>query len=137
MTARVCRTAFLILLLSCLISCSLQRAQEAEAAKTKMVGMSREDVLTCMGPPAQKTSEGTTEVWTYPSGNGRVDSFASFAGSASGGVAYGSAIGSSQQRFCVVNLIVTDGRVKAVNYNGPTGGLLTRGEQCAYASKIA
>jgi|SRR5271154_6610036 len=132
MITRVSCAAF-TLLLPFVIGCSLQRAQEAEAAKTQMIGMSREDVLTCMGPPAQKSSEGATEVWSYPSGNGQVDIVSSFAGSASGGVAYGSAIGSSRQRFCVVNLIMIDGKVKVVNYNGPTGGVLTRGEQCAYA----
>jgi hypothetical protein len=28
---------------------------------------------------------------------------------------------------------MNSGRVTAVNYAGPTGGLLTAGEQCAYA----
>ena len=35
-----------------------------------MVGMSKEQVLTCMGPPASKTAEGQTEVWSYNSGDG-------------------------------------------------------------------
>ena len=28
---------------------------------------------------------------------------------------------------------MTEGKVKAINYNGPTGGILTTGEQRAYA----
>jgi hypothetical protein len=115
-----------------LISCALQRAQQAEDAKAQMVGMTKEQVFTCMGPPAQKSSEGATEIWSYPSGNGRVDSAGTFAGAADNGVAFGSAFGTSQRRFCVVNLVMSDGKVTAVNYNGPTGGILTTGEQCAY-----
>jgi outer membrane protein assembly factor BamE (lipoprotein component of BamABCDE complex) len=38
-----------------------------------MVGMSKEQVLQCMGPPAQTSAEGQTEVWSYASGNGRTD----------------------------------------------------------------
>ena len=43
----------------------------------------------------------------------------------------GTAVSSS--RFCNVNIVMTAGLVSAVNYTGPTGGLLTAGEQCAYA----
>jgi hypothetical protein len=32
-----------------------------------------------------------------------------------------------------VNIVMTNGVVSEVNYTGPTGGLLTQGEQCAYA----
>jgi hypothetical protein len=39
----------------------------------------------------------------------------------------------TRQRSCIVNVTMTKGRVSRVNYLGPTGGLLTQGEQCAYA----
>jgi hypothetical protein len=39
----------------------------------------------------------------------------------------------SSNRFCNVNIVFAGGQVSAVNYTGPTGGLLTAGEQCAYA----
>jgi hypothetical protein len=123
----------LLLLLFVLTGCSLQRAQEAEQAKAQMIGMPKEAVFACMGPPAQKSSEGATEIWSYPSGNRRVDTVTSFGGSTSGGAVYGAGVGVSRARFCVVNLVIVDGNVQAVNYNGPTGGLLTHGEQCAYA----
>ena len=35
-----------------------------------MVGMSKEQVLACMGAPVNKATEGMTEVWAYNSGNG-------------------------------------------------------------------
>jgi hypothetical protein len=107
--------------------------------------MSKEEVFACMGPPTQKSSEGRTEIWTYPSGNGRVDSVASGGGFGSGSAsvngntvnssesAFVIASGFSKKRFCIVNLVIRDGKVRAVNYNGPTGGLLSKGEQCAYA----
>lgn len=128
-----------------LCGCAVQRAEKARNAKLAMIGMSKEDVLACAGPPAQKDAEGATEVWSYQSGNGATSTFAT-ASAYGQGQAFGSpgyafsngqahAFGSSfsQRRFCVVNIVVRNGVVSAVNYNGPTGGLLTRGEQCAYA----
>ena len=128
-----------------LSGCSIERGETARAAKASMIGMTKEDVLACMGPPAQKAAEGETEVWSYPSGNGATATF-STASATGEGSAYGSAgythssgsafgYGSSytHHRFCVVNVVMHGGAVAAVNYNGPTGGLLSRGEQCAYA----
>jgi hypothetical protein len=45
----------------------------------------------------------------------------------------GTAVAVSESRFCTINLVMSGGRVSRVNYVGPTGGLLTRGEQCAFA----
>jgi len=79
---------FVLLMTGCfLTSCAVQRAVVAQSAQAKMVGLSKEQVLACMAPPAQKMAEGVTEVWSYSSGNDR----------------------------------------------GPTGGLLTGGDQCAFA----
>ena len=90
-----------------------------------MVGMSKERVLACMGAPATKAAEGTTEVWGFSSGNGMTVVDASY------GRYRGSAVASS--RFCNINIVFTGGQVVTVNYAGPTGGLLTAGEQGAYA----
>ena len=90
-----------------------------------MVGLSKEQVLTCMGAPANKAAEGATEVWGYASGNGMTVATASY--DRYGGTAV------SSSRFCNINIVMASGRVTAVNYTGPTGGLLTAGEQCAYA----
>ena len=57
----------------------------------------------------------------------------------SGNTAYGSTSGTSsglaiaQRRYCVINVVMAGDAVSTVNYSGPTGGLLTGGEQCAYA----
>jgi hypothetical protein len=119
------------------------------SAQEKMVGLSREQVLACMGPPASKAAEGATEVWSYSSGNDRVTAvgtgYAQTDGSFSGqrmGNTYsgtGSATSTSlstaiaTRRFCTVNVVMSEGRVSRLNYAGPTGGILTGGEQCAFA----
>lgn len=128
-----------------LAGCAVERAQVAESAQTKMVGLSREQVLACMGPPVNKLAEGKTEVWAYASGDGSRTSV-SFAdanthGTVTGNSGYAtinantsaSGITSSSARYCVVNIVMANGAVSRVNYSGPTGGLLTAGEQCAFA----
>jgi hypothetical protein len=87
--------------------------------------MSKEQVLGCMGAPANKAAEGATEVWGYASGNGMTVATASY--DRYGGTAV------SGSRFCNINIVFAYGQVSAVNYTGPTGGLLAAGEQCAYA----
>jgi hypothetical protein len=49
---------------ACLTECTIQRAVIANDAQNKMVGLSKEQVLACMGAPRK----GATEVWTYDSG---------------------------------------------------------------------
>ncbi len=44
--------------------------------------------------------------------------------------ATGSVVSSS--RFCNVNVAMSNHVVQPVNYAGPTGGLITEGEQCAF-----
>jgi outer membrane protein assembly factor BamE (lipoprotein component of BamABCDE complex) len=108
-----------------LAGCAIQRAQIAEDARAQMIGMPKEQVLACMGAPSNKAAEGATEVWGYASGNGMTVASASF--DRYGGTAV------SSNRFCNINIVFAGGQVSAVNYTGPTGGLLTAGEQCAYA----
>jgi outer membrane protein assembly factor BamE (lipoprotein component of BamABCDE complex) len=112
-----------------LAGCAIQRAQLANDAQSEMVGMTKEQVLSCMGPPANKAAEGATEVWSYPSGNGQT-SVSTFA---TGGGRFASGFGVAEQRFCTINVTMNGGRVSRMNYVGPTGGLLTQGEQCAFA----
>lgn len=132
-----------------LSGCAVQRAVVAQSAQEKMVGLSKEQILACMGPPASKAVETSTEVWSYSSGNDRVTAMGTGYSQTSGSVSGArndntfSATGNTQttslssatasRRFCTVNVVMNDGRVSRVNYSGPTGGLLTGGEQCAFA----
>ena len=125
--------------------CALQRVQVAQDARAQMVGMRKEQVLGCMGPPGNKAAEGQTEVWSYASGNGYSSTIATAdvnttaQGSRIGNQIYSSAnstgfgTATSTRRFCTVNIVMKGGVVAVVNYQGPTGGLLTAGEQCAFA----
>jgi hypothetical protein len=89
-----------------LSACSIQRGQIANDAQAKMIGLSKEQVLACMGPPVNKDTGGATEVWSYNSGKGG---------------------------NCNVKVTIKDDHVSAVDYSGLTGGLLSPNEQCAYA----
>ena len=138
------------------MGCAIDRAQTAAAAQTAMIGMAKAEVLACMGVPQAKAIEGNVEVWSYSSGNGRTDSFSSSYSSTNAvaacvaqatrvgntvygaGVAAGSSetsslgVGTRRSRACTVNVVLTDAKVSRVSYSGPTGGVLTKGEQCAY-----
>jgi len=111
-------------------ACAIQRADVAHNAQAQMIGLSKENVLACMGPPLNKAAEGQTEVWSYTSGNGRVQSSAVVTGDTSYSV---TGIAVTTQRYCNIDIVMTNGVVSRVNYSGPTGGLLTPGEQCAFA----
>ena len=98
-----------------LTACAIQRSQIANDAQSKMVGLSNERVLACMGPPLNKATEGGTEVWSYNSGNNATPA------------------GDGKGRHCTINVKIWNGRVGAVDYLGPSGGLIAPNEACASA----
>src|SRR5450631_1479250 len=104
------RVLGIVVLGAALSGCAIQRAQIAQDARAQMVGMPKEQVLACMGAPANKAAEGGTEVWGYASGNGMTVASASF--DRYGGTAV------SSNRFCNVNVVFAGGQVSAVNYTG-------------------
>ena len=110
-------------------ACAIQRSETARTAKEQMIGLPKEKILACMGPPADQMTVGGTEVWAYASGNGQTVGSAF----ASGGSGFASGFGVSERRFCKVDIVMTKGVVSAVNYSGPTGGALAPDEQCAFA----
>ena len=105
--------------LTLLASCSFQPAQQATDAEAQMVGMTKQQVYTCMGVPAQKAQEGSAEIWTYSSGDGHTATFTD----------------ATIRRFCTVNVAFQNARVSQVSYVGSTGGPLTEHEQCPFAVK--
>jgi hypothetical protein len=98
-----------IILLGCAVlsACFRHRTELAQDAQSYMVGMSKEEILRCTGPPTQKTTEGATEVWSFYPGNGG---------------------------FCTVSVVMVGDHVSRVNYLGPMGDQLPGG-QCAFAVK--
>jgi hypothetical protein len=125
----------LCVVIACLFlsACTIQRAQMATEARTSMIGMTKEQVLACMGPPQAKAAEGTTEVWSYASGDGSTTTAASVYGGrwSAGGIA------TSSVKYCNVNVAMSGGRVSQISFTGPTGGLLTQGEQCRHIPAVA
>lgn len=96
--------------------CAIERAAVAQQAQGDMVGMSKEQILACMGPPMNKAAEGATAAWSYSTNPTMMLDR-----------------GSGATRYCTVTILMTGGNVSAGRYQGPTGGLIAQGEQCAYA----
>jgi hypothetical protein len=108
-------------------ACGMQQARVAGDAPTLMVGLTQEQVLSCMGPPASKAKEGTTEVWSYPSGDGRRDTMSS------SGQGWSSGANAPDQAYCTVNIAMAAGRVSKMSYTGPSGEPISSSSQCAFA----
>lgn len=120
--------AGLLIMCAVLSGCSIQRAGEAKRAKVELVGMSQERILSCMGVPVAEKTLGQTTVWQYFSGG---DSRAVVTAQQLGQTTIATL--NRKRRYCEVNLVMRSGVVEAVNYSGRTGGLVTQGEQCAFA----
>ena len=135
--ARRLRPLAAIVVLLALSACALQRADDAAAAKTRMPGLTRAEVLACMGPPKRKASDGAIEVWSYLSTDRRGESVGNSL--RAGGLTTGSAsvrISEHDSNFCTVNVVMKNGVVKAVNYNGPSSSsIFARDDECGYAVK--
>lgn len=119
----------ILFLLACtLVGCGkLQRAQVAERAQSELIGISKLELLSCAGVPVRSEKIEDMEFLTYVGGGDSVGSIAGGAGSSSGG-----GVISISRRYCEGTFILKNGAVEKVNYTGRTGGLVTKGEQCAY-----
>ena len=101
-----------------LSSCKFQRVETANLAKTQLVGMTKEQILSCMGGPAAINKAGGTEVWTYGSGGGSVGvgtGTTHTTGTATSFTSTSSAFFSSQRRYCKVDIVLRNARVQNVN----------------------
>lgn len=110
-----------------LAGCAIQRAEIAQDARAQMVGMAEEQVLACMGAPAGAKAAGGATVGLGLQLRQRRDASSTLATDAT-------VIHSQLTEAGLQNQYrIREQQVSAVNYAGPTGGLLTAGEQCAYA----
>lgn len=131
LTIAVCLSAVLA---SCNATSNVfSRASLASEAQTSLIGKSKGQILACMGSPIRTASADNVDVLTFASGDGTTQSLgtASVYGSPGSAVAFGSS--HTVTRSCEVDIVFEGGRVSRVNYKGRTGGLITQGEQCAYA----
>ena len=120
---------FCFLLLSLAGCGSFGCSHDATEARHKMVGMTKEQVLVCMGPPKKKATAGSTDVWAYDSSDGSNTSTG--AHDKISGVNFSTS--HSQKSTCTVNIVMNHDVVAIVHYNGPRGGFMARDEQCGYA----
>ena len=99
-----------------------------QVAQQSMIGLSKRDILACMGQPAQRVPSGQgTEIWTYTGGQMR---------------GYGPqwAIGLNTNLVpfapggnCDVVLVMTNGRVSEVGYSAVDGGKFPLGQECIFS----
>ena len=108
--------------------CIYQRAGLASRAKTELVGMSKIELLSCAGVPVRQERMDNLEFLTYSVDEDGVGAAVATSTSPSTAIA----TGKRTYFYCDVTFVLKDGVVQKVNYKGHTGGLLTKGEQCAF-----
>jgi outer membrane protein assembly factor BamE (lipoprotein component of BamABCDE complex) len=105
------KAGLLSVMLLALAGCASGRGATANEAQSQMIGMSKEQILRCMGPPHSSYTVGSsTEVW-----------------------AYNSAPQEGAAPACIVNVMTQDSQVIDIDYRGPAGALMPKDKQCVYA----
>lgn len=93
-----------------------------------MVGLTKEQVLSCMGLPQQAAAEGQTEVWSYMSGGETEVHSNSTSSSFIPGIVSGYESAYESARYCIVDIVMTQGRVARVNYRWADRGGAIQGQ---------
>ncbi|MFZ5504612.1 MAG: hypothetical protein ACOY7P_03900 [Pseudomonadota bacterium] len=108
--------------------CAVQRANLAERAQSEMVGMSKKELLLCAGVPLRQERVEDLEFLTFSGGGDSVSSGAATA------VSSKTVVGTetTTRRYCEATFVLKNSAIEKVSYQGRTGGLLTKGEQCAF-----
>ena len=104
-----------------------QPLETDQVAQQSMIGLSKRDILACMGRPAQRAPAGEgTEIWTYA--GGRMRGYGpQWALLLNTDVAPFTAGGS-----CDVVLVMTNGRVSQAGYTAVDGAGLPLGQECLF-----
>jgi hypothetical protein len=107
--------------------CESQPLEVNQVAQQSMIGLSKRDILACLGQPATRAPAGqATEIWTYVGGHMR---------------GYGPqwAIGLNTNLIpfaapgnCDVVLVMTNARVSQIGYAAVDGGALALGQECLF-----
>ena len=111
-----------------LFGCAIQRAEIASRAQTELVGMSKKDLFLCAGVPQRQERVVDLEFLTFAGGGDSVGSAVATRTSPNTAVA----VGKSTHRYCESTFVLKNGIIQKVNYQGRTGGLISKGEQCAF-----
>ena len=112
-----------LVLLPILAGCAeIQSTKIAKEARTKMIGLTKEQLLQCAGPPASKAAKGETEVWRYNSGGGAT----SYDSDGIGGT-------TAVTYYCIIDVNINSDRVQRIDYSGNTSAGLYEDVFCASA----
>jgi hypothetical protein len=121
-----------------LASCMSERVQLATAAQTRMVGLTKAELLACAGPPHAATSQGDLEILSFDVGEPAEPGTpaapppAAAARAAGPGQTGASAFHLGlRQKHCVARVTVVDDRVRRVSYVSSAGLPVTDLERCA------
>jgi len=109
-------------------ACGFQREQLAKDAPNLMMGASKDQVVACMGQPANKSTAGTAEVWSYKSDSGDIEPF-----EIGGEQTLTPAARRPNPSACTINITLVGGRVSKLSYTGPDGEAIAASKHCAYA----
>jgi hypothetical protein len=135
------RNHYVVALLSlALVTCS-KPAPNVTTARNSMVGMSAEQIASCMGRPGTALTQDNTTVWSYDTFSGAgappilVDptSLSSQNAPQSGGPlsgSFASAMGPPPRAACTVTVIFNQGQVDDLNFLGPNGTQLSQSDEC-------
>ena len=96
-------------------------------AQATMIGLSKRDILACMGPPPWRTAPAqATEIWTYQTGVTTTDSPPWSVGTNFSLLATATP--------CDVRIVMTNAHVSQIAYVLPDGRALPSGRQCSFAA---
>jgi hypothetical protein len=115
-------------------ACALQRAKIAERAKTDMIGLTKSDVLACMGQPDSRRGGEDFQEWVYSHSDAPgVGDYVNDRGGIDSGTGIGNETRTTVRgRYCVATVSFRRDSVASVRFSGTTGGIVTRDEQCAF-----
>lgn len=109
-----------------------ERSGQATKVKSQLVGLRKDQVRACAGPPRRREVRDETEVWIYEVGDDDVRRGPDPSATDPGTFGIESPSRVIPKRYCVARVSIREGRVSSVSYSGMTGGVFSRGEQCAF-----
>jgi len=112
-------------LLALALAACAEKPEVDQIAQMTMIGLSKRDILICMGEPARRRSLGEgTEIWAYPVG-----------GTTTGTPPWGAGLNLAASQGplpCDVTVVMTNAHVSQVTYRLPDGRPLPSGRQCSF-----
>jgi hypothetical protein len=119
---RYTTSAAAVLAAALLGGCAVHDSRIAEAARSRLVGLSEVDLESCLGVPDQHSSFGGTDVLTY---------YATSASSTSLTVPLVGGIGLSYGGYCHATFRLDGGRVTRILYSGEKNATAAPDAYCA------